>query len=65
MKTKESVNLKNKVIEAKMKLLNGIDYEIVKKELQPFIDKANIRGEEIAKEYGAKYKKLTFNYIMR
>lgn len=32
---------------------------------KPVIDAMNARGEQIAKEHGVKYKKLTFSYVMR
>lgn len=59
------MNLREKVNEIKFEMLNGLTYEEAEEKMKPFLEKANQRGLEIAKEYGQKYKKLTFNYIMR
>lgn len=33
--------------------------------VQPLLDDMNIRGAKIAKKFGRKYYKLTFNYVFR
>ena len=58
-------DFRNKILEVKAKMLGGLSYSEAVKELQPYLNEMNIRGEAIAKEYGKKFKKLTFNYIMR
>lgn len=42
-----------------------ITYEEAQAKAKPYIDRMNKRGEELAKEYGMKYKPLTFKYLMR
>ena len=59
------MNLRTKVGEIKTKMLNGLSYTDAKKELQPFIDDANIKCEKLAKEAGRSFNKLTFNYVIR
>lgn len=59
------MELRQKVIEVKTKMLNGMPYEEAKKELQPFLDEANKQGAIIAKKYNKKFNKLTFSYVTR
>lgn len=49
----------------KIKLRTGGKYEDCYKEAQPALEILNQKGREIAKEYGKKYKPLSFIAIMR
>lgn len=42
-----------------------LTYEQAQAEAQPVIDRMNAKGEEISKQYGGKFKKLSFRYLMR
>jgi hypothetical protein len=53
------------ILLAKTKLQRGKEYNLVKQELQPYIDEMNRRGKEIAKEHGTKFKEFTFTYLVR
>lgn len=46
-------------------LRGDISYEEAKARVQPLLDEMNAKGEKIAKEYGKRYKKLTFGYVFR
>lgn len=58
-------DFRNKISEIKSKMVSGISYEQVKSEFEPYLEEMNKRMEAIAKQHGKKFKKLTFNYIMR
>lgn len=59
------IDLKEKALEIKIKMVNGLSYEDAKKELQPYIDEANKIGKQIARKYKKKYYDLTFGYLVR
>jgi histidinol dehydrogenase len=64
--TPEAHSNRNALEEIKARMLAGeITPDEAKAEAQPIIDAINARGAEIAKEYGRKFKKLTFAYLMR
>lgn len=55
-----------KLYEIKMKLLAGIiDYDLAKKEAQPYIDRLNEKGKEIAKKHNRRYVNTNFSMQMR
>lgn len=55
-----------KIAEIRMKLLRGvITYEEARKDAEPYLQHMNRRGAEIAKEYGCKFKPVTFAALMR
>ena len=48
------------------KLLRGVlTYDEAQKLAEPCIERMNKRGAEIAKEFGQRFKPLTFRYLMR
>lgn len=42
-----------------------INMEQAKELAMPIIDDMNLKGKEIAKEFGKKYNPITFQYLMR
>jgi len=59
------MDLRQKVREVKYKMSDGLSYEEAKKELQPYLDDTNKKGQQIAKKYKKHFKKLTFSYVIR
>ena len=60
------MNYKKILKEIKYKMQIGvITYYQAKEEAQPIIDEMNIKGKEIAKKYGQRFKPFTFSSIMR
>lgn len=60
------IYLRNKIQDIKTRLNCGyIDYDQAQKEAQPFIDKMNELGEQVAKKFGKKFSKFTFVSLMR
>ncbi len=54
------------IAELRSKFLHGeITYSEAEKIARPILAKMNERGKEIAKEYGGKFKPLTFSYLIR
>ena len=57
---------RQKIEEVKYKLHFGlITYEQAKIELEPVILEMNIKGKEIAKKYGQKFRQFTFASLIR
>ena len=46
-------------------LRGEITLDEAKVKVQPFLNEMNVKGEKISKEYGRKFKKFTFSYVMR
>ena len=46
-------------------LTGQITLDQAKQFVQPLLDDMNSRGAKIAKKFGKKYYKLTFNYVFR
>lgn len=46
-------------------LFGKITVEEAREEAEPVINEMNVRGEEVAKRFGKKYRPLTFAYLMR
>lgn len=50
----------------KFKMQVGIiDYYQAKAEAEPIIEEMNIKGREIAKKFGQRFKPFTFAYLIR
>lgn len=61
-----NIDCRNLIKEIKFKMQAGIiTYAQAKAEAEPIIAKMNIRGREIAKKFGQKFKPFTFAYLIR
>lgn len=59
-------NFKEQIENIKFKLQVGLlDYYEAKKEAEPIILEMNIKGKEIAKKFGQRFKPFTFAGLMR
>lgn len=59
-------NFKEQIENIKFRLNIGlIDYYEAKKEAEPIILEMNIKGKEIAKKFGQRFKPFTFAALMR
>lgn len=55
-----------KMAEIRAKLLGGLlSYEEAQKDAEPYIQRMNRRGAEVAREYGRRFRPLTFASLMR
>lgn len=59
-------NFKEQIENIKFKLQVGLlDYYEAKKQAEPIILEMNIKGKEIAKKFGQRFKPFTFAGLMR
>lgn len=59
-------NFKEQIENIKFRLQVGLlDYYEAKKEAEPIILEMNIKGKEIAKKFGQRFKPFTFAGLMR
>ena len=59
-------NFKEQIENIKFKLQVGLlDYYEAKKEAEPIILEMNIKGKEIAKKFGQRFKPFTFAGLIR
>lgn len=59
-------NFKEQIENIKFKLQVGLlDYYEAKKQAKPIILEMNIKGKEIAKKFGQRFKPFTFAGLMR
>ncbi len=65
LKNLKPIDFRKKVNEIKNRLDKGENYEMLKKELEPFLDEMNRRGEKIAKKNRRKFYKFTFIGMVR
>lgn len=61
----EVQNAHQKIEDIKIMLRRGGDYNTLKALAEKPLATINAEGERIAKEYGQKHRKLTFQYLTR
>jgi hypothetical protein len=60
------MDYRTRIQEIRGAFLRGeLTYDQAKETAQPLIDEMNVKAEAIAKEHGQKFRKFTFNGIMR
>lgn len=64
--SKQANENRNQIDGIRARFLTGVITEDeARKEAKPVIDRMNEAGAQLAKEYGMRFKKLTFAYLMR
>lgn len=60
------MDYREKILLIRSEYLQGrIDLDTAKANVQPLLDTMNKRGEKISKQFGKKYRPLTFGYVFR
>lgn len=64
--TQQAVNNREAIADIRRRMLNGeISYAQAKVEAQPVIEAINVKAAELAKKYGKRASKVSFEGIMR
>lgn len=59
-------NYREQIQEIRFKFLRAeITYEEAQTLVKPILEQINIKGAEVSKKYGGKFRKLTFGYVFR